>query len=112
MLAAVENFLGQAGQWSLLVIFSVIALESSAFLGIIFPGEAMAVIAGAMAADNFFSPWTAFAVVALAAMIGDLTGYTIGHTKGKAVLARWSFARRQYEKHRKRIEYYFDRYGG
>jgi membrane protein DedA with SNARE-associated domain len=79
---------------------------------LIFPGEAMAVIAGAMAADNFFSPWTAFAVVALAAMIGDLTGYTIGHTKGKAVLARWAFARRQYEKHRKRIEYYFERYGG
>jgi len=72
----------------------------------------MAVIAGAMAADNFFSQWTAFAVVALAAMIGDLTGYMVGHTKGKAVLARWAFARRQYEKHRKRIEYYFERYGG
>src|SRR3984957_277569 len=112
MFAAIERFLGQAGPWSLVVVFVVIVLESAAGLGLIFPGEAMAVIAGAMAADNFFSPWTAFAVVALAAMIGDLTGYTIGHTKGKAVLARWAFARRQYEKHRKRIEYYFDRYGG
>jgi len=112
MFAAVQRFLAQAGPWSLVVVFLVIVLESAAGLGLIFPGEAMAVIAGAMAADNFFSPWTAFAVVALAAMIGDLTGYTIGHTKGKAVLARWSFARRQYEKHRKRIEYYFERYGG
>ncbi len=112
MFAAIERFLGQAGPWSLVVVFFVIVLESAAGLGLIFPGEAMAVIAGAMAADNFFSPWTAFAVVALAAMIGDLTGYTIGHTKGKAVLARWAFARRQYEKHRKRIEYYFERYGG
>ena len=112
MFAAIERFLGQAGPWSLVVVFVVIVLESAAGLGVIFPGEAMAVIAGAMAADNFFSPWTAFAVVALAAMIGDLTGYTIGHTKGKAVLARWAFARRQYEKHRKRIEYYFERYGG
>jgi membrane protein DedA with SNARE-associated domain len=112
MFAAIERFLGQAGPWSLVVVFVVIVLESAAGLGVIFPGEAMAVIAGAMAADNFFSPWTAFAVVALAAMIGDLTGYTIGHTKGKAVLARWAFARRQYEKHRRRIEYYFDRYGG
>jgi membrane protein DedA with SNARE-associated domain len=112
MFAAIERFLGQAGPWSLVVVFVVIVLESAAGLGLIFPGEAMAVIAGAMAADNFFSPWTAFAVVALAAMIGDLTGYTIGHTKGKAVLARWAFARRQYEKHRKRIEYYFERYGG
>jgi membrane protein DedA with SNARE-associated domain len=112
MFAAIERFLGQTGPWSLVVVFVVIVLESAAGLGVIFPGEAMAVIAGAMAADNFFSPWTAFAVVALAAMIGDLTGYTIGHVKGKAVLARWAFARRQYEKHRKRIEYYFDRYGG
>jgi membrane-associated protein len=112
MIAAVQSFLGQAGPWSLVVVFVVIVLESAAGLGLIFPGEAMAVIAGAMAADNFFSPWTAFAVVALAAMIGDLTGYTVGHTKGKAVLARWAFARRQYEKHRKRLEYYFDHYGG
>jgi len=112
MFAAVETFLGQSGPWSLVVVFIVIVLESAAGLGLIFPGEAMAVIAGAMAADNFYSPWTAFAVVALAAMIGDLTGYTLGHTKGKAVLARWAFARRQYEKHRERIEYYFERYGG
>lgn len=111
MLAAVERFLGQAGPWALVVVFVVIVLESSAGLGLIFPGEAMAVIAGAMAADSFFSPWTAFAVVALAAMIGDLTGYTIGQTRGRDVLKRFPFVGRHYQKHRKRIEYYFDRYG-
>jgi membrane protein DedA with SNARE-associated domain len=112
MIAAVENFLGQSGPWSLVAILLVVALESSAGLGLIFPGEMMAVIAGAMAAADFFSPWTAFAVVAGAAMIGDLTGFTIGHTKGQAVLARWSFARRQYDKHRARLEYYFEHFGG
>src|SRR5271168_4288827 len=110
MVAAVESFLGQSGPWSLVIVFIAIVLESSAGLGLIFPGETLAVIAGAMAADDFISPWTAFAVVALAAMIGDLTGYTIGHLKGQAVLARWSFARRQYEKHRERLEYYFDHF--
>lgn len=112
MIAAVQNFLGQSGPWSLVVIFLVVALESSAGLGLIFPGEMMAVIAGAMASDEFFSPWTAFAVVASAAIIGDLTGFTIGHTRGPAVLKRWTFARRQYEKHRARLEYYFDHFGG
>jgi membrane protein DedA with SNARE-associated domain len=112
MIAELESFLGQSGPWSLVVIFIVVALESSAGLGLIFPGEMMAVIAGAMAADAFFSPWTAFATVAAAAITGDLTGYTIGHTKGSAVLARWSFMRRQYEKHRARLEYYFDHFGG
>ena len=28
------------------------------------------------------------------------------------MLARWSFARRQYEKHRERLEYYFEHFGG
>jgi hypothetical protein len=28
------------------------------------------------------------------------------------VLARWSFARRQYEKHRRRLKYYFEHFGG
>ncbi|MGA7871548.1 MAG: VTT domain-containing protein [Candidatus Binatus sp.] len=112
MIAAVASFLGRAGPWSLLVVFIVIVLESSAGLGLIFPGEMMALIAGAMAADNFFSPWTAFAVVAIAAMIGDLTGYTIGHTKGQVVLTRWAFAQLQYEKHRERLEYYFEHFGG
>src|SRR5579863_6811340 len=112
MLAAVENLLSWSGPWSLIVVFVVIVLESSAGLGLIFPGEMMAVVAGAMAADVFFSPWTAFATVAAAAITGDLTGYTIGHAKGQAVLARWAFARRQYEKHRARLEYYFEHFGG
>src|SRR5579862_8136429 len=112
MLAAVENLLSRSGPWSLIVVFVVIVLESSAGLGLIFPGEMMAVIAGAMAADAFFSPWTAFAVVAAAAMTGDLTGFTIGRTKGQAVLARWPFVQRHYERHRQRIEYYFEHFGG
>ena len=112
MIGAIESFLSQAGPWSLIVVFVAIVLESSAGLGLIFPGETLALIAGAMAADSFYSAWTAFAVVALAAMTGDLTGFTIGHTKGRAVLARWAFARRQYEAHRERLEYYFEHFGG
>jgi len=45
-------------------------------------------------------------------MTGDLTGFTIGHLKGQAVLTRFPFARRQYEKHRERLEYYFEHFGG
>src|ERR1700722_16003334 len=112
MVAAAESFLSWAGPWSLIVVFVMVVLESAAFLGLIFPGETLAVIAGAMASDSYFSPWTAFAVVALAAVTGDLTGYTIGHKKGREVLKRWAFARRQYEKHRVRLEYYFDHFGG
>src|SRR6266478_9573038 len=111
MIAAFQRILTQAGPWALVVVFIGVALESSAFLGLIFPGETIAVLAGALAADDFFSPWTALTTVAAAAIVGDLTGYTLGRYRGKAVLARWNFARRQYEKHRKRLEHYFDYWG-
>ena len=111
MIVAVEGFLAGAGPWALVVVFVGVALESSAFLGLIFPGETIAIVAGALAADDFFSPWTCFATVAGAAIVGDLTGYTLGRYRGKAVLARWNFARRQYDKHRQRLEHYFDYWG-
>src|SRR5713226_5205899 len=111
MIAAVQSFLTQSGPLALVVVFVVVALESSAFLGLIFPGETIAVIAGALAADDFFSPWTAFATVVGAAIVGDLSGYALGRYRGQAVLARWAFARRQYETHRERLEYYFESWG-
>ena len=111
MIAAFQRILADAGPWALVVVFIGVALESSAFLGLIFPGETIAIVAGALAADDFFSPWACFATVAGAAIVGDLTGYTLGRYRGKAVLARWNFARRQYDKHRERLEHYFDYWG-
>jgi membrane protein DedA with SNARE-associated domain len=71
----------------------------------------VALIAGALAATQAFSPWSAFAVVASGAVAGDLGGYALGHYWGQAVLVRWPFARRQYERHRVRLESYFESWG-
>jgi undecaprenyl-diphosphatase len=111
MIAALQGFLSTAGAWALVPIFLVVTLESSAFLGLLFPGEAVALIAGALAATQAFSLWSAFATVASAAVLGDIAGYALGRYWGQAVLARWSFARRQYERHRRRLESYFERWG-
>ena len=111
MIAAVEGVLAQSGPWALVVVFVVVALDSSAFLGVVLPGESIGLIAGAMAAADFFSPWSALAIVVAAAITGDLSGYALGRYRGQAVLARWAFARRQYEEHRARLEYYFESFG-
>ena len=60
-LIALQGFLGSVGAWALVPIFLVVTLESSAFLGLLFPGEMVALIAGALAATQAFSPWLAFA---------------------------------------------------
>ena len=111
MIAALEASLVHAGSWALVAIFLVIMLESSAFLGLLFPGEMAALIAGALSATGAFSPSLAFVSVAGAAIAGDLGGYALGRYRGQAVLTRWSFAHRQYERHRLRIESYFERWG-
>jgi membrane protein DedA with SNARE-associated domain len=111
MIAAIQGFLSSAGVWALVPIFLVVTLESSAFLGLLFPGEMVALIAGALAATQAFSPWSAFATVASAAVFGDIAGYALGRYWGQAVLARWSFARRQYDRHRRRLESYFEVWG-
>ena len=111
MIATLEAMLAHAGIWALVAIFLVIMLESSAFLGLLFPGEMAALIAGALSATGAFSPSLAFASVAGAAIAGDLGGYALGRYRGEAVLTRWSFAHRAYERHRVRIESYFERWG-
>jgi membrane protein DedA with SNARE-associated domain len=111
VIAAIDAILHRAGPWALAVIFAVVAMESSAFLGLLFPGEVAALIAGAMAAAGVFAPLPAFGTVAGAAIAGDLGGYALGRYWGEALLARWMFARRQYEAHRGRLELYFHRWG-
>jgi membrane protein DedA with SNARE-associated domain len=108
---ALQGFLGSVGAWALVPIFLVVTLESSAFLGLLFPGEMVALIAGALAATQAFSPWLAFATVATAAVLGDVAGYALGHYWGQAVLDRWPFACRQYQRHRRRLESYFELWG-
>jgi len=88
VIAALQALLAHAGIWALVAIFFVIMLESSAFLGLLFPGEMAALIAGALSATGAFSPALACASVAGAAIAGDLGGYALGRYRGQAVLTR------------------------
>ena len=111
MSTTILTILRGAGAWSLVAIFIVIALESSAFVGMLFPGEMAGLLAGALASSGVCSPWMAFASVAGGAIAGDFGGFALGRYKGEAVLARWRFARRHYERNRARLEGYFARWG-
>jgi membrane protein DedA with SNARE-associated domain len=111
MLATVETFLRHSGSWALLPIFLVVALESSAFLGLLCPGETAGLIAGVLAAAHVLSPWSAFGAVIGAAVLGDMGGYELGRHRGHAVIGRWSFAARQFQRHRSRLEHYFESWG-
>ncbi|HWJ83717.1 MAG TPA: DedA family protein [Nocardioides sp.] len=71
---------------ALLVVFALPALESSAFLGFVFPGE-MAVLLGGVAASQGRVPVAAVMAAAIAgAVAGDAVGYVVGRRWGRRIL--------------------------
>ncbi|HEX9181161.1 MAG TPA: VTT domain-containing protein [Burkholderiales bacterium] len=66
-----------------LVYLAVLAEQ----LGAPFPAWPLLVVAGALAADGHFSPWTVIAVALLGAAIGDTVWFLAGRRFGHRVLA-------------------------
>ena len=68
-------------------VFLLPALEASAFVGFVFPGE-VAVILGGVAASRGTAPlWAVIAAAVAGAVIGDSAGYLIGRRWGERLLA-------------------------
>jgi undecaprenyl-diphosphatase len=84
-------------------VFVVPALEASAFVGFVFPGE-LAVILGGVAAWRGTVPlWAVIAAAVAGAVIGDSAGYLIGRRWGEGLLhgtiGRLPVVRRRLDKH-------------
>lgn len=91
-------FLGDALDWllhvpgwvALAVVFLFPALEASAFVGVLVPGEAAIVIGGALASQGRISLGAALAAAILGAIVGDTVGYAVGKRWGERMLPRLS----------------------
>jgi len=76
------------GSLVLLFVFLLPALESSVFLGFVFPGETAVVIGGVTAYYGRMPLWAMLAAAILGAVIGDSIGYVVGKRWGDALLGR------------------------
>lgn len=75
--------------WLVLVlVFGLPALESSIFLGFIFPGETSVVLGGVLAAEHRFPVWESGLLAALGAVVGDSVGFWVGRRFGEPLLAK------------------------
>lgn len=80
--ATVQHLLATPAWVALLVVFALPALESSAFLGFVFPGE-MAVLLGGVAASQGHVPLAGvLAAGVVGAVAGDAVGYVVGRRWG------------------------------
>lgn len=86
MSGLLEHLLSTPAWLVLLVVFALPALESSAFLGFVFPGET-AVLLGGVAASQGHVPLAAVVLAGVGgAILGDAVGYLVGRRWGRRIL--------------------------
>src|SRR6266540_4334230 len=106
-----DRILALHGWVVLVVVFLLPALESSAFIGFIFPGE-IAVLLGGVLASQHRAPLPAVIAAAVAgAIIGDSVGYLVGRRWGRTMLHS-SIGRIIKHEHLDRAERYLAERGG
>jgi membrane-associated protein len=83
-----EGILRLPAPLALLLVFLLPALEASAFVGVVLPGE-IGVILGGVLANQGKLPLAAVLVAGIAgAIIGDTVGYWVGKRYGEAILGK------------------------
>ncbi|MCW2915087.1 MAG: hypothetical protein JWN52_3155 [Actinomycetia bacterium] len=103
--------LGLHGWAALAIVFAIPLLESSAFVGFVFPGE-IAILLGGVLASQHRIPLAAVMAAAIAgAILGDTIGYAVGRRWGRTLL-HGTLGRIAGHKHLDRTERYLAQRGG
>lgn len=68
-----------AGWWSYLLVFAMTVGETSAFIGILLPGETTVLVAAALAGSGHLNPVALAVLVVVGGIIGDSLGFALGH---------------------------------
>lgn len=112
MLDRVLDTISLLGRWGYLAIFLAAFLESSAFMGLLVPGESVVVLAGVLASQGYLDIVDCIWVISLGAVLGDSVGYSLGKALGRGYFERHRRLLFLKEKHIARVDRYFERHGG
>src|SRR5258708_16755257 len=69
-------------------LFAIIFSESGLFFGFFLAGDSRFVTAGLLATQNYFNIFLLIFLLALAAILGDSTGYWMGKRFGKRIFTK------------------------
>jgi len=106
------NSISSLGNWGYALLFLAPFLESSAFVGVLVPGESVVVLAGFLASHGYLELYNCMIVIALGAILGDSTGYALGKAFGREYFSRHERLFLFRRKHLQKVEGYFARHGG
>jgi membrane protein DedA with SNARE-associated domain len=80
------NILGLPPWIALVLVFALPALESSAFVGFVFPGEIALILGGVLASQGKVSLAAVLIAAISGCIIGDSVGYAVGRRYGRRLL--------------------------
>ena len=99
-------------QYGYAILLLVTFLETSAFLGLVAPGETVIVLCGFYAYRGVLDPWAVGAVSIAGAILGDQVGYLLGRTYGHGLIRRFGKYMLFDVKRLLATERYYARHGG
>jgi len=85
------NWIAQHPHWALAVVFLIASAESLAVVGLIMPGAAVMVAAGALVTLGALQFWPTLFVAVTGAIVGDGISYWIGHHYRDRLRSVWPF---------------------
>ncbi len=85
-----ETLLTNLGPWAFWGAVAIIFAECGLLIGFFLPGDSLLFVVGIFIAQDFITInlWVAAGILALAAMLGNLTGYWIGAKAGQPMFDR------------------------
>jgi membrane protein DedA with SNARE-associated domain len=107
------EFLGEnVGRYGYIVIGVITFLETSAFLGLVAPGEAVVVVGGILASRGPLELPTVAGVAIVGAFLGDNVGYWIGRRFGTGFLLRYGKYAFFSPATQERVRRFYEKHGG
>ena len=88
MSSLLDAFLSVPAPLLLLLVFALPALEASAVLGLVIPGETMVLLGGVAAHGGHLSLAAVIAAAIAGAVVGDQVGFVVGRRYGSRFLGR------------------------
>jgi membrane-associated protein len=95
----------------ILLVCTIVFIETGLFVGFFLPGDSLLVTAGIVAAAGLINIWVLAPLAMLCAIVGDQVGYGIGRKAGQALYSRKDsmfFKRR----HLERAHQFYETHGG
>ena len=110
-MAAVETLSKLLGEYGYLIVFLAGLAEALPLLGLLVPGQAVIIVAGAAAASDLLDIRVLILVAIPAGILGDGISYYLGRRYGRGFLLRYGKKLRIEDRHLERSDALFAKYG-